>query len=162
MATSERLRNAGLTFAHVLNSQGAARYSFPQRGENHPCVQNNLSTHKAASLYAGFPALEPRRLVERYEWQLPPSTAVSSTSRRSNWPRRRRSVCTAASPHPIGLTSKNPSGPLRELAGIHGPRHQGQLMRPLHPQHRCPIATSFPNSNARALTVAQTKNRSSR
>ena len=41
-------------------------------------VQDNLNTHKPASLYEAFPAPEARRLVERFEW----STAVGST-----WPR---------------------------------------------------------------------------
>ncbi len=31
-------------------------------------VQDNLSTHTAASLYQAFPAAEARRLVERFEW----------------------------------------------------------------------------------------------
>jgi uncharacterized small protein (DUF1192 family) len=30
-------------------------------------VQDNLNTHKPASLYEAFPAEEPRRLVERFE-----------------------------------------------------------------------------------------------
>jgi len=29
---------------------------------------NNLSTHKPASLYEAFPDAEARRLVERFEW----------------------------------------------------------------------------------------------
>lgn len=32
-------------------------------------VQDNLSTHKLASLYEAFPAAEARRLVERLEWR---------------------------------------------------------------------------------------------
>ena len=31
-------------------------------------VQDNLNTHKPASLYEAFPAVEARRLVERCEW----------------------------------------------------------------------------------------------
>ena len=31
-------------------------------------VQDNLNTHKPASLYEAFPATEARRLVERFEW----------------------------------------------------------------------------------------------
>ena len=30
--------------------------------------QDNLSTHKPASLYEAFPPPEARRLVERFEW----------------------------------------------------------------------------------------------
>jgi DDE superfamily endonuclease len=35
-------------------------------------VQDNLSTHTAASLYAAFPADEARRLVKRFEWHYTP------------------------------------------------------------------------------------------
>ena len=35
-------------------------------------VQDNLSTHKPASLYEAFPATEARRLVERFEWHYTP------------------------------------------------------------------------------------------
>jgi hypothetical protein len=35
-------------------------------------VQDNLSTHKPASLYEAFPASEARRLVERFEWHFTP------------------------------------------------------------------------------------------
>jgi hypothetical protein len=35
-------------------------------------VQENLSTHKAASLYEAFRPAEARRLVERFEWHFTP------------------------------------------------------------------------------------------
>ena len=35
-------------------------------------VQDNLNTHKPASLYEAFPAAESRRLVERFEWHYTP------------------------------------------------------------------------------------------
>jgi hypothetical protein len=35
-------------------------------------VQDNLSTHSKASLYEAFPAVEARRLVERFEWHYTP------------------------------------------------------------------------------------------
>ena len=35
-------------------------------------VQDNLKTHKPASLYEAFPAAEARRLVERFEWHYTP------------------------------------------------------------------------------------------
>jgi uncharacterized small protein (DUF1192 family) len=35
-------------------------------------VQDNLNTHKPASLYEAFPAAEARRLVERFEWHHTP------------------------------------------------------------------------------------------
>jgi hypothetical protein len=35
-------------------------------------LQDNLNTHKPASLYEAFPAAEARRLVERFEWHYTP------------------------------------------------------------------------------------------
>ena len=35
-------------------------------------VQDNLNTHKPASLYEAYPAKEARRLVERFEWHYTP------------------------------------------------------------------------------------------
>ena len=35
-------------------------------------VQDNLNTHKPASLYEAFAAAEARRLVERFEWHYTP------------------------------------------------------------------------------------------
>ena len=35
-------------------------------------VQDNLNTHRPASLYEAFPAAEARRLVERFEWHYTP------------------------------------------------------------------------------------------
>jgi len=35
-------------------------------------MQDNLNTHKPASLYEAFPAPEARRLVERFEWHYTP------------------------------------------------------------------------------------------
>ena len=35
-------------------------------------MQDNLNTHKPASLYEAFPAAEARRLIERFEWHITP------------------------------------------------------------------------------------------
>lgn len=35
-------------------------------------VQDNLNTHKTASLYEAFPLAEARRLAERFEWHFTP------------------------------------------------------------------------------------------
>jgi DDE superfamily endonuclease len=35
-------------------------------------LQDNLNTHKPASLYEAFPAPKARRLVERFEWHYTP------------------------------------------------------------------------------------------
>ena len=44
---------------------------FP-KAEKIVLVQDNLNTHKPASLYEAFPAAEARRLVERFEWHYTP------------------------------------------------------------------------------------------
>jgi len=36
-------------------------------------VQDNLNIHSKASLYQAFPAIEARRLVERFEWHYTPN-----------------------------------------------------------------------------------------
>ena len=54
---------AGLLCRHVL---GHERHFLD--ASKVVLVQNNLNTHKPASLYAAFPATEARRLVERFEW----------------------------------------------------------------------------------------------
>jgi hypothetical protein len=62
-------RHAAVDYAHVLRELSDTHF---------PCatkivlVQDNLSTHSAASLYAAFPATEARRLVERFEWHYTP------------------------------------------------------------------------------------------
>jgi hypothetical protein len=58
-------------------------------------VQDNLSTHKPASLHEAFPASEARRLVEQFEWHYTPKHA-------SSWPNpNRRSLNpVSGSPHP--------------------------------------------------------------
>ncbi len=45
--------------------------TFPQPRRS-GLVQDNLNTHKPASLYEAFPAPEARRLVERFEWHYTP------------------------------------------------------------------------------------------
>ena len=51
---------------------GSCRNShFPAAGKL-VLVQDNLSTHKPASLYEAFPPAEARRLAERFEWHYTP------------------------------------------------------------------------------------------
>jgi uncharacterized small protein (DUF1192 family) len=62
-------RHTALDYARLLRQlsdeyfPGAARIVL---------VQDNLNTHKPASLYEAFPAAEARRLVERFEWHYTP------------------------------------------------------------------------------------------
>ncbi len=58
-------RHAAVDYAKIL--KGLSDVHFPA-AEKIVLVQDNLSTHTPASLYAAFPAPEARRLVERFEW----------------------------------------------------------------------------------------------
>ena len=62
-------RHAAADYAQVLKELSDVHF---------PCaakivlVQDNLSTHTTASLYAAFPAAEARRLAGRFEWHYTP------------------------------------------------------------------------------------------
>ena len=62
-------QRAAVDYAQVLKELSDKH--FP-RASKIVLVQDNLSTHKPASLYAAFPAAEARRLVERFEWHYTP------------------------------------------------------------------------------------------
>jgi DDE superfamily endonuclease len=62
-------RHAAVDYAHVLND--VANRWFPNAAKI-ALVQDNLSTHKPASLYEAFPPVEARRLVKRFEWHYTP------------------------------------------------------------------------------------------
>jgi DDE superfamily endonuclease len=62
-------RRAASDYARVL--QDLSDTHFPSAAKI-VLVQDNLSTHTAASLYAAFPAAQARRLVERFEWHYTP------------------------------------------------------------------------------------------
>jgi len=62
-------RHAAVDYAQVLKDLSDTH--FPDAAKI-VLVQDNLSTHTAASLYAAFPAVEARRLVERFEWHYTP------------------------------------------------------------------------------------------
>jgi hypothetical protein len=68
-------RHAAVDYAQVLKELSDTR--FPEV-EKIVLVQDNLSTHKPASLYEAFPAAEARRLVERFEWHYTPKHAGQS------------------------------------------------------------------------------------
>jgi hypothetical protein len=58
-------RHAALDYAQVLKDLSDRHF---RRARKIVLVQDNLSTHKPASLYEAFPAAEARRFVERFEW----------------------------------------------------------------------------------------------
>ncbi len=62
-------RHAAIDYAQVLKDLSDTH--FPKAGKI-VLVQDNLSTHKPASLYEAFPAEEARRLFERFEWHYTP------------------------------------------------------------------------------------------
>jgi len=62
-------RHTALDYAQLLRELSDTH--FPQ-AKKIVLVQDNLNTHKPASLYQAFPAAEARRLVERFEWHYTP------------------------------------------------------------------------------------------
>ena len=62
-------RHAAADYGQVLKELSDT--DFPS-AEKIVLVQDNLSTHTAASLYAAFPAAEARRLAKRFEWHYTP------------------------------------------------------------------------------------------
>ena len=62
-------RHTAVDFAHVLKDLSDTH--FP-KAKKIVLMEDNLSTHKPASLYEAFPAGEARRLVERFEWHYTP------------------------------------------------------------------------------------------
>jgi uncharacterized small protein (DUF1192 family) len=62
-------RHAAVDYAHLLKDVSDRWYP---NAAKIALVQDNLSTHKPASLYEAFPPAEARRLVERFEWHYTP------------------------------------------------------------------------------------------
>jgi hypothetical protein len=62
-------RHTAVDYAQVLKELSDTH--FP-RSAKIVLVQDNLNTHKPASLYEAFPPAEARRLVERFEWHYTP------------------------------------------------------------------------------------------
>ena len=62
-------RRAALDYAQLLKALSDTH--FPTASKI-VLVQDNLNTHKPASLYEAFPPAEAHRLVERFEWHYTP------------------------------------------------------------------------------------------
>ena len=62
-------RHTAVDYAHILKELSDTHFPAAQKIV---LVQDNLNTHKPASLYEAFPAPEARRLVERFEWHYTP------------------------------------------------------------------------------------------
>jgi hypothetical protein len=65
-------RRTAIDYAQVLKDPSDIHY---RDAEKLVLVNDNLNTHKPASLYEAFPASEARRLVERFEWHYTPKHA---------------------------------------------------------------------------------------
>ena len=79
-------RHTAIDYAHALRDLSDTH--FPDAAKI-VLVQDNLSTHKPASLYEAFPAPEARRLAERFEWHY---TAKARQLARHGRIRTRRSL----------------------------------------------------------------------
>ena len=62
-------RRTAVDYAHLLKEIADDLFAD---AEKIVLVQDNLNTHKPASLYEAFPPAEARRLVERFEWHYTP------------------------------------------------------------------------------------------
>ena len=62
-------RRAAVEYAQILKDLADVHFAC---ADKIVLVQDNLSTHTPASLYAAFPPAEARRLVERFEWHYTP------------------------------------------------------------------------------------------
>ena len=71
-------RHAAVDYAHLLRDVSDRWYP---NAAKIALVQDNLSTHKPASLYEAFPPAEARRLVERFEWHYTPKLAEHGRNR---------------------------------------------------------------------------------
>jgi hypothetical protein len=65
-------RRTAIDYAHALKDLADIHFLD---AEKIVLVNDNLNTHKPASLYEAFPADEARRLVERFEWHYSPKHA---------------------------------------------------------------------------------------
>src|ERR1700721_1176426 len=62
-------RHTAVDFAPTLKDLSDTHFPAAKRIV---LMEDNLNTHKPASLYEAFPAAEARRLVERFEWHYTP------------------------------------------------------------------------------------------
>jgi hypothetical protein len=99
-------------------------------------VQDNLNTHRPASLYEAFPAPEARRLAERFEWHFTPNASRASARQlaRHGRVRTRRSLNpVSGSPPP---RQANPHQRSRRMGG-RSQRASRQSRLAIH-NRRCP------------------------
>ena len=62
-------RHTAVDYAYMLKDLADTHFA---KAKKIILMEDNLNTHKPASLYEAFPAVEARRLVERFEWHYTP------------------------------------------------------------------------------------------
>ena len=62
-------RRTAIDYAHILKDLSD---TYWPKAKKIRLVQDNLNTHKPASLYEAFPPHEARRLIKRFEWHYTP------------------------------------------------------------------------------------------
>jgi len=62
-------RRTAIDYAHALRDLADIHFA---KADKIILVQDNLNTHKPASLYEAFPPAQARRLIERFEWHYTP------------------------------------------------------------------------------------------
>jgi hypothetical protein len=108
-------RHTAIDYADVLRE--LSDLHFPDAAKI-VLVQDNLNTHKPASLYEALPAAEARRLVERFEWHYTPNASRASARQLARHGRirtRRAHVAMLGSPH---RRSENPGPASGRMAGL--------------------------------------------
>jgi len=130
-------RHTAVDYAQVLKDLSDVQ--FPA-AEKIVLVQDNLSTHTPALLYAAFPAPEARRLVNRFEWHYTPKHGSWLDMARV---RTRRSDHQAPEPpHPRqadprersrGLGKPSKQTPRQSRLAIHDRKRPGQIEKAVPP-----------------------------
>ena len=118
-------RHTAIDYAHALRDLSDVH--FPDAAKI-VLVQDNLNTHKPASLYEAFPAAEARRLVERFEWHYTPKHGSWLDMAESELGVLPHNVWIAVSPTSKSSPTKSPHG--RTTATSTTPKPTGNSQPP--------------------------------
>ena len=132
-------RHAAVDYAKVLKD--LSDVYFPA-AEKIVLVQDNLSTHTPASLYAAFPAPEARRLVERFEWHYTPKHGSWLDMAESELAVLTRQYLAAASPTSRPSRKKWPPGSATETSITPKPIGNSQLTTPASNSKGCTLSSN--------------------
>jgi DDE superfamily endonuclease len=95
---SRRAQSSAVDFAHLLKNLSDKHFPHTRKIK---LVQDNLNTHKPASLYEAFPAAEARRLVERFEWHYTP--------KHGSWLNMAEAKCHSPNEESVLLATRSPA-----------------------------------------------------